>query len=102
MMLTMVSSVAADVNAAVCTVIVVAFLLYRRNGAAHKPRIAWATYWVMLCYCIVPLAWIFNLYEWSSWFVVALNVAFCAIVLYRRGNMSKILSLLRYPNENER
>ncbi|HGC3087008.1 TPA: phage holin family protein [Escherichia coli] len=49
----------------------------------------------MLGYAIIPLRWLYGTYTQSSWLVVVLNLVFCALIVWSRGNVSKILSLLR-------
>ncbi|MCZ5534483.1 phage holin family protein, partial [Escherichia coli] len=34
-------------------------------------------------------------YTQSSWLVVVLNLVFCALIVWSRGNVSKIISLRR-------
>ncbi|WP_141109682.1 phage holin family protein [Escherichia albertii] len=96
------SNVAGIVNVVLCLVIMLGLFVYRRHGAAHKPVIAWLAYWLILVYGIVPLLWLTGTHIPSSWPVVALNLAFCALIVWARGNLSKMLSLLRYPDEIKR
>ncbi|EEW5971659.1 phage holin family protein [Escherichia coli] len=98
----MVSSVAGIVNVWLCVAIVFGLFVYRRKGAVHKPAVTWVAYWLMLWYAIIPFRWLFGTYTHSSWLVVALNLVFCALIVWAHGNLSKILSLLRYPYEIKR
>ena len=93
------SSLAGIVNVWLCLAIVLGLFVYRRHGAAHKPMITWLAYWLMLGYIIIPFRWLSGTYTHSSWLVVALNLVFCALIVWAHGNLSKILSLLRHPHE---
>ncbi|HHL4244776.1 TPA: phage holin family protein [Escherichia coli] len=53
-------------------------------------------------YIIIPFRWLSGTYTHSSWLVVALNLVFCALIVWAHGNLSKILSLLRHPHEIKR
>ncbi|HBA5267742.1 phage holin family protein [Escherichia coli] len=96
------SSFAGIVNVWLCLAIVLGLFVYRRHGAAHKPMITWLAYWLMLGYIIIPFRWLSGTYTHSSWLVVALNLVFCALIVWAHGNLSKILSLLRHPHEIKR
>ncbi len=96
------SSLAGVVNVWLCLAIVLGLFVYRRKGAVHKPAMAWLAYGLMLGYVIVPFRWLFGMPTPSSWLVVALNLALCGLIVWARGNVSKILSLLRYPHEIKR
>ncbi|EFO2519653.1 hypothetical protein B6P83_05935 [Escherichia coli] len=56
----------------------------------------------LLPYIIIPFRWLSGTYTHSSWLVVALNLVFCALIVWAHGNLSKILSLLRHPHEIKR
>ncbi|ELD0485496.1 phage holin family protein [Escherichia coli] len=89
------SNLAGVVNVWLCIAIAVVLFVYRRRGSVHKPAIAWVAYWLMLGYVIIPFRWFAGTYTHSSWFVVVLNLFFCALIVWAHGNVSKILSLLR-------
>ncbi|EGZ5694605.1 phage holin family protein [Salmonella enterica] len=89
------SNLTGTLNASLCLVTVLALFLYRRNGARYKPGIAWLSYLLMLGYALVPFRFLAGHYPSSSWPVVLMNALFCGLVLWARGNVSKILSLLR-------
>ncbi|EFA4306444.1 TPA: phage holin family protein [Escherichia coli] len=91
----MVSDVAGQVNVFVCVAVVLGLLVFRWRDAAHKPVMAWMTYLLMLGYAIIPLRWLYGTYTQSSWLVVVLNLVFCALIVWSRGNVSKIISLRR-------
>ncbi|HDI3035721.1 MULTISPECIES: phage holin family protein [Cronobacter] len=91
----MLSDIPGLLNVALCTVIVLALFFYRRNKATHKPLVSWVAWLIMVGYAAVPLCFVFGRYPHSQWPVVLVNLLFCAVVLWARGNVSKILSLLR-------
>ncbi|XTZ40054.1 phage holin family protein [Salmonella enterica] len=91
-----VSNLPGVVNVVICLVIVMALFLYRRNGAAHKPVLSWLSYLLIMGYALIPFRFLFNHYPGSDWVVVVLNLAVCVLVLWARGNVSRIIGLLRY------
>lgn len=96
------SNLPGAVNAGLCLVIVTTLFLYRRNGARYKPAMAWLAYLLMLGYALLPLRFLFGHYLHSAWPVVMLNALFCVLILWARGNVSKILSLRRGWDEIKR
>ncbi|EEC7407842.1 phage holin family protein [Escherichia coli] len=82
-------------NVALCTVIVLTLFFYRRKDATHKPLVSWLAWLLMLVYALVPLRFLCGLITPSSWSVLLVNLVSCAFVVWSRGNVSKILSLLR-------
>ncbi|KHE07010.1 phage holin family protein [Citrobacter braakii] len=82
-------------NVALCTVIVLTLFFYRRKDATHKPLVSWLAWLLMLVYAVTPLRYLCGLPLPDSWGVVLGNLLFCVLVVWARGNVSKILSLLR-------
>lgn len=82
-------------NVALCTVIVLTLFFYRRKDATHKPLVSWLAWLLMLVYAVAPLSYLCGLPLPDSWGVVLGNLLFCVLVVWARGNVSKILSLLR-------
>ncbi|MBA8561385.1 phage holin family protein [Citrobacter freundii] len=82
-------------NVALCTVIVLALFFYRRKDATHKPLVSWLAWLLMLVYALAPLRFLCGLATSVSWAVVLVNLVSCMLVVWARGNVSKILSLLR-------
>ncbi|TQN81008.1 UNVERIFIED_ORG: putative 3TM holin [Citrobacter freundii] len=82
-------------NVALCAVIVLTLFFYRRKGSRHKPLVSWLAWLLMLVYAVVPLSYLCGLPLPDGWGVVLGNLLFCALVVWARGNVSKILSLLR-------
>lgn len=90
-----ISDPAALVNAAICAVIVLVLMFYRREGARHRPIISVLAYVIVLVYASVPFRYLFGLYDTSHWLVVIVNIAICAVVLRSRGNVARIIDALR-------
>ncbi|NUH56536.1 phage holin family protein [Citrobacter portucalensis] len=82
-------------NVALCTVIVLALFFYRRKNATHKPLVSWLAWLLMLVYAIAPLRFLFGQVMPVGWGIVLANLVFCVLVVWARGNVSKLLSLLR-------
>ncbi|WP_045443221.1 phage holin family protein [Citrobacter sp. S-77] len=82
-------------NVALCTVIVLALFFYRRKDSTHKPLVSWLAWALMLVYAVAPLSYLCGRPLPGNWAVVLVNLLFCVLVVWARGNVSKILSLLR-------
>lgn len=92
----MVSDPSAFFNALICGVIVVALMFYQRGGARHRPLISLVAYFTVLIYASVPFRYLFGLYHESHWSVVLGNVLICAAVLWARGNVARLVDVLRH------
>ena len=90
-----ISDPAALVNAAICAVIVLVLMFYRREGARHRPIVSWLAYLIVLVYASVPFRYLFGLYDTSHWLVVIVNPAICAMLLRPRGIVAPIIDALR-------
>lgn len=84
----------ALINAVLCTVIVMALMLYQRCGSKHRPIVSLLAYISILVYANVPFRYLFGLYQESHWLVVVANLVICAVVLYFRGNMARLIDTL--------
>ena len=82
-------------NVALCAVIVLTLFFYRRKDSRHKPLVSWLAWLLMLVYAVAPLCYLCGRLLPAGWPVVLVNLVFCVLVLRARGNVSKILSLLR-------
>ncbi|HEM0054037.1 TPA: phage holin family protein [Escherichia coli] len=81
-------------NVALCTVIVLALFFYRRKGATHKPLVSWLAWLMMVVYAGAPLTFLCGKPVPDSWALVVVNLVTVVLVIWARGNVSKILSLL--------
>ena len=86
---------AALINAVVCTVIVVVLMFYQRGDSRHRPAISLLAYIIVLVYATVPFRYLFGLYQQSHWLVVLVNVLICVLILRSRGNVARLLDVLR-------
>jgi len=91
-----VSDPAALANAIICVVIVIALMFYQRDGARHRPGVSFLAYLTILVYAFVPFRFLFGLYHESHWLVVLGNLFICAAVLWVRGNMARLIDMLRH------
>ncbi len=82
-------------NVALCTVIVLTLFFYRRKDARYKPLVSWLAWLLMLIYAVAPLSYLCGRPLPGNWAMVLGNLLFCVLVVWARGNVSKILSLLR-------
>ncbi|WP_144815101.1 phage holin family protein [Enterobacter sp. DE0047] len=82
-------------NAAICAVIVIVLMFYRRGDARHRPGISALAYLLVLAYASIPFRFLFGLYESSHWLVVIFNVLACAAVLWARGNVARLIDAVR-------
>ncbi len=92
------SDPSAMANAIISAVIVIALMFYQRGGARHRPLISLMAYFTVLVYASVPFRYLFGLYHESHWFVVLVNVLICAAVLWARGNVARIIDVLRHSH----
>ena len=90
------SDPSATLNAAICAVIVIALMFYKRGGSRHRPVVSLTAYFTVLVYASVPFRYLFGLYQESHWFVVLLNVLICGAVLWARGNVARLIDALRH------
>ncbi|TNV14921.1 phage holin family protein [Buttiauxella sp. B2] len=91
-----ISDPTALVNAVICAVIVVVLMFYRRAGSRHRPIVSAMAYLVVLVYASIPFRFAFGLYSESHWLVVIVNVTICAAVLWARGNVARLVDILRH------
>lgn len=87
----MVGNLPGLLNVALCTVIVLALFFY----PTHKPLVSWLAWLLMLVYAVAPLSYLCGRPLPGNWAAVLANLLFCVLVVWARGNVSKILSLLR-------
>lgn len=92
----------ALINAVLCTVIVMALMLYQRCGSRHRPVVSLLAYISILVYANVPFRYLFGLYQESHWLVVVVNLIICAVVLSVRGNVARLIDKLRHGNDQRR
>lgn len=85
----------ALVNAILCTLIVATIMLYRRNGARYRVAISCLAYVTVLIYASVPFRFLFGFYQQPHWLVVFVNLLICAAILMARGNLARLVDILR-------
>ncbi len=90
----MLSNLPGLLNVALCTVIVLTLFFYRRRDSRHKPLVSWLAWLMMVVYAGAPLAFLCGLPLPEHWSLVVVNLITVVLVVWARGNVSKILSLL--------
>ncbi|MFZ4251399.1 phage holin family protein [Enterobacter ludwigii] len=90
------SDSSAMANAIISAVIVITLMFYQRGGAKHRPLISLMAYFTVLVYASVPFRYLFGLYHESHWLVVLVNVLICVAVLWARGNVARLVDVLRH------
>lgn len=96
------SDPSAMANAIICGVIVISLMFYQRGESRHRPLISLMAYFTVLVYASIPFRYFFGLYHESHWFVVLVNVLICAVVLWARGNVARIIDALRHSHDQRR
>ncbi len=91
----MVSNLPELLDAALCTVIVLALFFYRRKDARHKPLVSWVAWLLMLVYAIAPLCYLCGQPSGAGWLSVGVDLLFCVLVIRARGNVTKIFAFRR-------
>lgn len=86
------------VNVAVCSSIVLRLMLFRKPGARHEWWASWLAYMIVLSYASVPFRYFFDHYEHTSWAAVMINLIICAAVFRSKGNVARLLAVLRPPD----
>lgn len=90
------SDPSAMINAGICAVIVLVLMFYQRGGARHRPIVSLLAYFTVLVYASIPFRYLFGLYQESHWLVVIVNILICAAVLWARGNVARLIDVLRH------
>ncbi|HFN3879848.1 TPA: phage holin family protein [Escherichia coli] len=96
------SDTTAKVNSIICLVIVGVLMFYQRRGSRHRPVVSFLAYLTIVVYASVPFKLIFGLYPQSHWLVIVGNVVICAAVLWARGNVARLIDVLRQSHDQRR
>ena len=84
-------------NVVVCTLVVIRLSFFRKNGATHRRWASWLAYLLILIYGHVPLSWAFDHYGGTRFAIFILNLVICIAIFVVRGNVAKIIKVLRLP-----
>jgi hypothetical protein len=75
------------VNAITCAVIAARMILYRRNGATHRPFASFCAWVLIVASASVTIRVLTGDYHYSNWSETLINMAFCVAVIASRGNV---------------
>ncbi|QHA85554.1 phage holin family protein [Serratia rhizosphaerae] len=75
------------VNAITCAVISARMILYRRNGATHRPIAAFFAWLLIVASASVTIRILTGDYHYANWSETLINVGFCVAVMSSRGNV---------------
>nr|WP_190287010.1 phage holin family protein [Citrobacter koseri] len=90
------SDTTAKINSIISLLIMGALMFYQRRGSRHRPVVSFLAYLTILVYATIPFKLIFGLYHDSHWLVVLMNVLICAAVLWVRGNVARLVDVMRH------
>ncbi|MCS4265003.1 phage holin family protein [Serratia sp. BIGb0163] len=75
------------VNAITCAVMAGRMLLYRRNGATHRPFVSFCAWVLIVASGSVTIRVLAGTYTHGNWSETLINMAFCVAVIASRGNV---------------
>jgi uncharacterized membrane protein (DUF2068 family) len=84
-------------NVIVCTLVVIRLCFFRKKGATHRRWASWLAYLLILIYGHVPLRFLFDHYDGTRLAIFLLNLVICIALFVVRGNVAKIIKVLRIP-----
>lgn len=86
------------INALICTATCLRLITFNRDGARHRPFIAWLAYVLIVATGSVPLRMLLGLYhipvEPSE---VAINAVLCIAIFGVRGNVAELIRITSGP-----
>lgn len=85
----------ALLNALICTLVVLTLMFYQRGEARHRPSISLLAYLLVLIWASAPFGFLFGLSTSPHWLLVAGNLIFCALLLRHKGNVARLVDMLR-------
>lgn len=86
----------ATINALICAGVVVSLMFYRRGDARHRPWVSRLAWLLTVIYSAVPLAYLCGIYPHSSWATIGANIIFVSVLMVVRGNVARIVDVLRH------
>ncbi|MDF7681519.1 phage holin family protein [Enterobacteriaceae bacterium ESL0689] len=92
----MITDVTATINSLLCTGVIITLLFYRRSETSrHRLWISRLAGTILVAYGSVPLAYLCGIYPQSSWPIVLANLLVLISLLSVRGNVARLVDLLR-------
>ena len=80
------------INVALCVVIALRLMFFRKPGARHSTVASWFAYLLILAYGSVPIKFAFNEYAGTHTATLVINLIMIVLVLRARGNAAKLFS----------
>lgn len=91
------------INALLCAATCLRLIAYNRNGATHKPAIAWLAYVLIVATGSVTIRTFLGVYEIPvDPSEVVINSALCFATFCARGNVAALISITRGWNGIDR
>lgn len=81
------------IQAGLCALIAARLLLFRRDGAAHRPRAAWLAYVLVVLAGAVTISVLFDRYEWALLGQNGITAVMCLAVFAVRGNVVELFRM---------
>lgn len=78
------------VQAVLCALIAARLVLFRRDGAAHRPRAAWLAYVLVVLAGAVTISVLFGRYQWALLAQNGITAVLCVAVFAVRGNVVEL------------
>lgn len=85
----------ATINALICTGVVVSLMFYRRGDSRHRKWVSLLAWLITVIYSAVPLAYLCGIYPHSSWPTIGANLIILAVLVSVRGNVARVVDILR-------
>jgi hypothetical protein len=80
------------INVALCAVITLRLMFFRKPGARHSWWASWLAYLLILAYGSIPIKFAFSEYSGTHIETLIVNLAMLALVIRARGNAAKLFS----------
>ena len=80
------------INVALCVVIALRLMFFRKPGARHSWWASWLAYLMILAYGSIPIKFAFSEYSGTHIATLVINLIMIVLVLRARGNAAKLLS----------
>ncbi len=81
------------IQAVLCALIAARLLLFRRDGAAHRPRAAWLAYVLVVLAGAVTISVVFGRHEWALLAQNGITAILCLAVFAVRGNVVELFRM---------
>ncbi|WP_410015824.1 phage holin family protein [Sodalis sp. C49] len=82
-------------NAIICGMIALRLMLFKRNGATHRPWGRWLAYILIVFYGSYPIRTLLGEYVPVDWMQVFINAVICGAVVKTGGNIVQIFKVSR-------